>query len=58
MDLVEFFTFLPYGKYAFYIWGSYMVSIVAIIWMFVSANKTKKKNFKELRIKYIREQKN
>ena len=39
MPLVEFFSFLPYGKYAFYVWLAYGGSALTIITLFVTARR-------------------
>ena len=39
MTMVEIFSFLPYGKYAFYVWLAYGVSVLIIITLFVSAKR-------------------
>jgi len=39
MTMVEFFSFLPYGKYAFYVWLAYGVSALTIIALFVAARR-------------------
>ena len=43
MTMVEYFSFLPYGKYAFYVWLAYGVSAITIITLFLSANRNHKK---------------
>ena len=53
--MIEYFEFLPYGKYAFFIWGSYVSSLLGIMWLFYATNKKKKKIMKALKMKYIRE---
>ena len=34
MTMVEYFSFLPYGIYAFYVWLEYGVSAITIITLF------------------------
>lgn len=33
---------LTFGKYGFYVWGSYIFSLVAIVWEIVSLRQRKK----------------
>jgi heme exporter protein D len=55
MTLVEYFSFLPYGKYAFYIWFSYLSVFLGIGILFINSARIKKRTFRELKIKYARE---
>ncbi|MBT3187104.1 MAG: heme exporter protein CcmD [Candidatus Thioglobus sp.] len=55
MTLAEYFSFLPFGKYAFYIWFSYLVTIITIVILFIRTSSIHKKTFLQLRIKYLRE---
>ena len=54
MTMVEFFSFLPYGKYAFYVWLAYGVSALTIITLFVTARRNHLKNLSSLSNKYSR----
>ena len=54
MTMVEFFSFLPYGKYAFYVWLAYGVSILTIITLFVTAKRNYLKTLRFLQNKYSR----
>ena len=54
MTLVEYFSFLPYGKYAFYVWLAYGVSTLTIVTLFISANRNHKKALINLKNKYSR----
>ena len=54
MTMVEFFSFLPYGKYAFYVWLAYGVSILTIITLFVTAKRNHFKTLRFLQNKYSR----
>jgi len=54
MTMVEYFSFLPYGKYAFYVWLAYGVSTLTVITLFISANKNHKKALINLKNKYSR----
>ncbi len=55
MTIAEYFEFLPYGKYAFYIWLSYLVVFITIAILFIRTSSIHKKTFSQLRIKYSRE---
>ena len=52
MTMVEFFSFLPYGKYAFYVWLAYGVSAVTIITLFISAKRNHSNTLLSLANKY------
>ena len=54
MTMVEFFSFLPYGKYAFYVWFAYSISAVTIIILFISAKRNHSKTLFSLSNKYLR----
>jgi heme exporter protein D len=54
MTMVEYFSFLPYGKYAFYVWLAYGVSAITVITLFVSAKSNHKKAIMSLKNKYSR----
>ncbi len=54
MTMVEYFSFLPYGKYAFYVWLAYGVSAITVIILFVSAKRNYKKAIMSLKNKYSR----
>ena len=54
MTMVEFFSFLPYGKYAFYVWLAYGVSILTIVTLFVTAKRNHTKTLRFLQNKYSR----
>ncbi|WP_201339145.1 heme exporter protein CcmD [Isorropodon fossajaponicum symbiont] len=55
MTLAEYFSFLPYGKYAFYIWFSYLTTLIVIATLFIRTRSIHKNAIKQLRIKYLRE---
>jgi heme exporter protein D len=55
MTIMEYFSFLPYGKYAFYIWFSYLSVFIGVGMLFLNTGKIKKKTFKQLKIKYLRQ---
>lgn len=55
MILAEYFAFLPYGKYAFYIWLAYLITLLIIANLFMQTASIRKKIHAELRLKYIRE---
>ena len=54
MTMVEFFSFLPYGKYAFYVWLAYGVSALIIITLFVSARRNHANTLLSLTNKFSR----
>ena len=54
MTMVEFFSFLPYGKYAFYVWLAYGVSALTIITLFVTAWRNHLNTLSSLSNKYSR----
>jgi len=54
MTFVEYFSFLPYGKYAFYVWSSYLMTFLLIGSMFYTTRKIRIRAFRELKIKYTR----
>ena len=54
MSIVEFFSFLPYGKYAFYVWLAYSVSALTIITLFVNARLNHASTLQSLAHKYSR----
>ena len=54
MTMVEFFSFLPYGKYAFYVWLAYGVSALTIITLFVTARRNHLNTLSSLSNKYSR----
>jgi len=54
MTMVEFFSFLPYGKYAFYVWLAYGVSALTIITLFVTARRNHLNTLSSLLNKYSR----
>ena len=49
MTVSEFFHM---GGYAFYVWSSYGLATVLLVWTFFSPMLSKKNIIKELRIKY------
>ena len=55
MTLAETLSFLPYGKYAIYIWLSYGVTFILILGLFVRASINYKKIRIQLKNKYARE---
>ena len=54
MTMVEFFSFLSYGKYAFYVWLAYGVSALTIISLFVSAKRNHANTLLSLTNKFSR----
>ena len=53
MTIVEYFSFLPYGKYAFYVWLAYGVSAITIITLFINATKNHTKTIFSLKNKFL-----
>ena len=54
MTLVEYFSFLPYGKYAFYVWFAYGVASITVLPLFINAKRNHKKTILKLKNKYLR----
>ncbi len=54
MTMVEFFSFLPYGKYAFYVWFAYGISALTIITLFINAKRNHSNTLLSLSNKYLR----
>jgi len=54
MTMVEYFSFLPYGKYAFYVWFAYGVAILTVIFLFLNARRNHKIAINSLKNKYSR----
>ena len=54
MTMVEFFSFLPYGKYAFYVWLAYGISTITITTLFLTAMRNNSKTLRLLQNKYSR----
>ena len=52
MTMVEYFSFLPYGKYAFYVWLAYGVSAITVITLFINANRNHTKTILSLKNKF------
>jgi len=44
MTMVEYFSFLPYGKYAFYVWLAYGISALTVITLFINAKRNHKRS--------------
>jgi heme exporter protein D len=55
MNIVEYFSFLPFGKNAFYIWFSYLVVLIVIAILFIRTSSIHKNIMSQLRVKYSRE---
>ena len=55
MNLAEILSFLPYGKYALYIWLSYGITFILIVGLFVRTSINHKKILSQLKNKYARE---
>ncbi len=54
MTLAEYFSFLPFGKYAFYVWFSYLLAFITIAILFIRTWAIHKNIIKQLTIKYQR----
>jgi heme exporter protein D len=54
MTMVEYFSFLPYGKYAFYVWLAYGVTTLTVIFLFISARRNHNNALNSLKNKYSR----
>jgi heme exporter protein D len=52
MTIVEYFSFLPYGKYAFYVWLAYGVSTITVITLFMTAKRNHSKTILSLKSKF------
>ena len=52
MTVVEYFSFLPYGKYAFYVWLAYGVSKITVITLFMTAKRNHSKTILSLKSKF------
>ncbi len=57
MTMAEYFDFLPYGKYAFYIWFSYLITVAVIAMLFIRTQSARKQILRQLHLKYSREKK-
>ena len=55
MTLAETFEFLPYGKYAFYIWASYLLALITLGMLAWRTRSIRKQVHQALLIKYSRE---
>ena len=55
MSLAEYFEFLPYGKYAFYIWLSYLLAVIALGMLAFRTRAIRKQTHQALLVKYTRE---
>ncbi|MBT3457717.1 MAG: heme exporter protein CcmD [Thiotrichales bacterium] len=52
MTMVEYFSFLPYGKYAFYVWLAYGISALTVITLFINAKRNHKRAILSLKNKF------
>ena len=52
MTMVEYFSFLPYGKYAFYVWLAYGVSALTVITLFINSKRNHTKTILSLKNKF------
>lgn len=53
--IAEYFAFLPYGKYAFYIWFSYLMAFLVVAVLFIRTRSIHHKIWLQLQLKYNRE---
>ena len=56
MTMVEYFSFLPYGKYAFYVWFAYGISALTVITLFINAKRNHNKTILSLKNKFLTNQ--
>jgi len=54
MTMVEYFSFLPYGKYAFYVWLAYGVTTLTVIFLFIGARRNHNNTLNSLKNKFSR----
>jgi len=54
MTMVEYFSFLPFGKYAFYVWLAYGFATLTVIFLFIGARRNHNNAIKSLKNKYSR----
>ena len=54
MTMVEYFSFLPFGKYAFYVWSAYGIAFITVATLFNRASSNHKKTLVALSNKYSR----
>lgn len=54
MTIVEYFSFLPYGKYAFYVWLAYGFATLTVIVLFISARRNHNNILNSLKNKHSR----
>jgi heme exporter protein D len=52
---MEYFSFLPYGKYAFYVWSAYGVTFITVATLFIRARSHHKQTLIALSNKYSRQ---
>jgi heme exporter protein D len=55
MTMVEYFSFLPFGKYAFYVWSAYGIAFITVATLFIRARSNHKKTLVALGNKYSRQ---
>ena len=54
MTMVEYFSFLPYDKYAFYVWLAYGIATLIVTFLFISARRNHNNTLNSLKNKYFR----
>jgi len=55
MTIVEYSSFLPFGKYAFYVWSAYGVTFITVATLFIRSRSNHKKTLISLSNKYSRQ---
>ena len=55
MTMVEYFSFLPFGKYAFYVWSAYGIAFITVATRFIRARSNHKKALVARGNKYSRQ---
>lgn len=55
-EIIELFSVLPYGKYAFYIWTSYAICAIALLILWQRSRTLHSKTIRLLTQKYMREE--
>ncbi|MDD1783239.1 heme exporter protein CcmD [Enterovibrio sp. ZSDZ35] len=56
MHFSSFSEFLAMGGYSSYVWGAFGITLIAMLWLVVSAYVTRRKLFQEIKNKIAREQ--
>lgn len=56
MHFSSFYELLQMGGYAFYVWLAYSITFGSMIWIVLSAGFMRRKLFREIKNKAVREQ--